>query len=122
MVSWRGATGGRAGVGRLLILLLLDDGRIVPGASSETAFSQQLMQLNQCRYRHARRTEPHPGADGRIQDPRCGHDDHPRRRLEVDNSSGFTLLAALAADAVPIQGVPAIVDFDLLSDMGRMTG
>jgi hypothetical protein len=79
------------------------------------------MQLNQCRHRHARRAEPHPGADGRIQDPRCGHDDHPRRRLEVDNSSGFTLLAALAADAVPIQGVPAIVDFDLLPDMGRMT-
>jgi hypothetical protein len=46
MLSWRGAAGSSAGVGRLLILLLLDDDRIVPGASSETALDQQLMQLN----------------------------------------------------------------------------
>jgi len=31
------------------MLLLLDDGRIVPGASSETALDQQLMQLSQSR-------------------------------------------------------------------------
>ena len=121
MLSWCGAAGGSAGVGRLLILLLLDDDRIVPGASSETAPDQQVMQLNQCRQRHARRAEPHPGAGDRIQDPRCGHDDHAGRRLEVDNSAGFTLLAALAPDAVAIQGVPAIMDLDLLPDMGRMT-
>jgi hypothetical protein len=43
MLSWRGAADDRAGVGRLLILLLLDDGRIVQGASSETALDQQVM-------------------------------------------------------------------------------
>jgi hypothetical protein len=32
------------------------------------------------------------------------------------------VLPALAGDAVPIQGVPAIVNLDLLPDMGRMTG
>jgi hypothetical protein len=80
-----------------------------------------VMQLNQCRQRHARRAKPHPGAGGGIQDPRRSHDDYAGRRLEVDNSAGFTLFAALAPDAVAIQGVPAIMDLDLLPDMGRMT-
>jgi hypothetical protein len=81
MLSWRGAADGSAGVGRLLILLLLDDGRIVQGASSETALDQQLMQLNQRRHCHARRAERHSGAGGGIQDPGCGHENHARCRL-----------------------------------------
>jgi len=121
MLSWRGAADGSAGVGGLLILLLLDDGQIVQGASSETALDQQLMQLIQRRYRHARRAERHCGAGGGIQDPRRGHDDHAGCRLEVNNGSGSALLATLAPDAATIEGVPAIMDLDLLPDMGRMT-
>ena len=49
MLSWRGAADSTAGAGEFLMLLLLDDGRIVPGASSETALDQQLMQLSQRR-------------------------------------------------------------------------
>jgi hypothetical protein len=49
MLSWRGAADGSAGVGGLLISLLLEDGRIVQGASSETALDQQVMQLGQPR-------------------------------------------------------------------------
>ncbi len=49
MLSWRGAADSAAGAGEFLMLLLLDDGRIVPGASSETALGQQLMQLSQRR-------------------------------------------------------------------------
>ena len=71
MLSWRGAADGSGGVGRLLILLLLDDGRIVQGASSETTLDQQVMQLIQRRYRHARRAERHSGAGGGIQHPRA---------------------------------------------------
>ena len=122
MLSWRGAADGRAGVGRLLILLLLDDGRIVQRASSETALDQQVMQLIQCRYRHARRAERHSGAGGGIQDPGRGHDDHAGCRLEENNGSGSALLATLAPDAATIEGVPAIMDLDRLPDMGRMTG
>jgi hypothetical protein len=66
MLSWREAANGSAGVGGFLILLLLDDDRIVPGASSKTALDQQAMQLNQRRYRHARCAERHSGAGGRI--------------------------------------------------------
>jgi hypothetical protein len=100
-------------------LLLLDDGRIVLGASSETVLDQQLMQLHQRRYRQARRAESHPSADGRIQYPCRGHNDHARCRLEVNNTSGYALLATLTPD----NGgrVPAILDLDLLPDVtGRL--
>jgi hypothetical protein len=49
MLSWRGAADSIGGAGEFFMLLLLDDGRIVPGASSKTAFDQQLMQLSQRR-------------------------------------------------------------------------
>jgi hypothetical protein len=47
MLSWRGVAGSTSDAGEFLMLLLLDDGRIVPGASSETSLGQQLMQLSQ---------------------------------------------------------------------------
>jgi hypothetical protein len=47
MLSWRGAADSTAGAGEFLMLLLLDDDRIVPGASPETALCQELMQLNE---------------------------------------------------------------------------
>jgi hypothetical protein len=47
MLSWRGAADSTPDAGEFLMLLLLDDGRIVPGASSETSLGQQLMQLSQ---------------------------------------------------------------------------
>jgi hypothetical protein len=122
MLSWRKAMGGGAGIGRFFILPLQDDSRIVPGASSKTALDQQMMQLNQRRYSHARRADLHSDADGRIHDPRRRHDDHAGCRFEVDNGSGGALLAALASNAAAIEGVPAIMDLDLLPDMGRMTG
>jgi hypothetical protein len=49
MLSWRGAADSIPDAGEFLMLLLLDDGRIVPGASFETALGQQLMQLSQRR-------------------------------------------------------------------------
>jgi hypothetical protein len=104
------------------MLLLLDDGRIVPGASSEPALDQQLMQLNQRRYRDVRHAERHPSAGGGIQYPRRRHNDHAGRRLEVNNGSGYALLATATPNAAPIECVPAIMDLDLLPDMGRMTG
>ena len=120
-LSWRGAAAADcAGVGRLGILLLQDDGRIVLGALPETLPDQQMMKLDQRCLHHARGPERHAGAGGGIQDPCRGHDDDTRRRLEVDNGAGYTLLAALASDTTPVEGVPAIVDLDLLPDMGRM--
>jgi hypothetical protein len=101
-------------------LLLQDDGRIVLGASPEILRDQQMVKLDQCCLRHARGPERHASAGGGIQNPCRGHDDDARRRLEVGNGARYTLLAALAPDTTPIEGVPAIVDRDLLPDMGRM--
>jgi ABC-type glutathione transport system ATPase component len=53
---------------------------------------------------------------------RRGHNDHAGCRLEVDNGSGYALLSTLTPDAAAIEGVPAILDLDLVPDMGRMTG
>jgi hypothetical protein len=49
MLSWRGAADSTAGAREFFMLLLLDDDRIVPRASSKTALDQQLMQLSQRR-------------------------------------------------------------------------
>jgi hypothetical protein len=53
MLSWREAGDGSVDVGRFFILLLLDDVRIIPGASPESALDQQVMQVNQRRHRGA---------------------------------------------------------------------
>jgi len=103
-------------------MLLLDDVRIVPGASPETAFDQEVTQLNKPRHRHARRADLHSGASHRIQHPRCDHRNHAGCCLDIDEAASDALLAAKAPDATPVKGVPAIMNLDLLPDMGRMTG
>jgi hypothetical protein len=40
----------------------------------------------------------------------------------VNDVADGALLDILASDATPIECVPAIMDLDLLPDMGRMTG
>jgi hypothetical protein len=67
------------------MLLLWDDGRIVPGASSETALDQQLAQLSQRRQLYARRTERHSGASGRVEHPCRHHDDYAGRYLDMND-------------------------------------
>jgi hypothetical protein len=81
---------------------------------------QQMVKLDQRCLRRARGPERHAGAGGGIQDPCRGHDDDARRRLKVRNGAREPLLAALAPDTTPIEGMPAILDLDLLPDMGRM--
>jgi hypothetical protein len=122
MLSWCGATGGSAGVGRFLITLLQDDVRIALKASPETALDQQSMQLGQRPYRYARCADLHSGAGDRIQHPARHDGDDAGARLDVDILVTATLLAVMQADATPMERVPAIVNFDFLPDMGRMTG
>ena len=103
-------------------MLLLDDVRIVPGASPETAFDQQMMQLNEPRHRHARRADLHRGAGDWIQHPCRHHRDNTGRRLDVNELPSDALFAVLPPDTAPVKRVPTVVDLDLLADMGRMTG
>ncbi len=121
MLSWRGAAGNSGSVGRLLILLLLDEGRIVQGASSETMLDQKLMQLSQRRYGNARPANRHSGTDGRIKHPTGNDDDHARRRFDVNELAASAVLRVVAANTPPIKGVPAVTNLNFLPDMGRMT-
>ena len=50
------------------------------------------------------------------------HDDHAGRYLDVNDLAAGAPLNILASNTTPIECVPAIVDLDLLPDMGRMTG
>lgn len=120
MLSWSRAAG-NGSVGRLLILLLLGDGRIVQGASPETTFNQLLMQLCQRRYGHARHAKRHSGASAGIEHPGGHDDDHTRRRFEMNHLAASAPLRVLPANPPPVEGVPAVTNLNFLPDMGRMT-
>jgi hypothetical protein len=47
MRSWRGGFDGGSGIGKFLIMLLLDNSRIVPEASPGTAFDKDVMRVDQ---------------------------------------------------------------------------
>ncbi|MGO9419057.1 hypothetical protein [Roseiarcus sp.] len=102
-------------------MLLLDDGGIARGVSSETALDQQVMKVSQRRYAQARRAERHYGARRRIEYPRRHHHDHAGRHLDVDELTAGAPLRVLAANTPPMKRVPSVTNFDFLPDMGRMT-
>ena len=126
MLSWRGTTDGAGVVGtdfrELFILLLLGDSRIAKGASPKTALDEEPMQIAQSSDIGAGRANLHAGAGGRIQHPGRQHDDHARRRLDVDNPAGGALLTVLPPNTATVEGMPPVMDFDFLPDMGRMNG
>jgi hypothetical protein len=79
------------------------------------------MQRAERRQRHLWRTDLEAGTIDRIDLPRR-HDRHiARRQLDVHELARRALLDLNAARASPTQGMPAIVDGDILPDMGRMT-
>jgi hypothetical protein len=104
MLSWLGGLDGSVGIGRFLIMLLLDDVRIVPGASPETAFNQEVTQLNQPRHRHARRADLHSDASHRIQHPRWDHRNYAGCCLDVDKAASSAMFAVPAPDTTPVKG------------------
>jgi len=122
ILSWRGAADDSAGVGRFHILLLLDGGRIAQEALSQAVLGQQLMELSQRRYGDARRAECHSGADRRIEHPCRQPDDQAGRHCDVNNHIAAAPLSKLAPKTAPIKCMPAIIDLNLLPDMGRMAG
>ena len=121
MLSWRADVGGGAGLGGFAMMLLPGGVRTAPGALPGTTLDQQMVQVSEGRHRHARRTELHPGAGDRVEHPRRQDRDHAGRHLDVHEATGEAILAVLPPDAPPVQRMPAVVNHDLLPDMGRMT-
>ena len=83
---------------------------------------KQLMQFSQGRDRHKRRPQLHPGTSGGIEHP-CRDDyDVAGRHLDMNNLAAGAPLDVLASNSPPIQRMPAVMNLNLLPDMGRMTG
>lgn len=91
------------------------------GASPKAALRQQLIQFGQGGDGCARSAEVHAGARSCIEHPGGHNDDDARAHLNVDNLACRSLLAVLTSHTTAVQRVPAVEDFDLLPDMGRMT-
>jgi len=79
------------------------------------------MQLGQRRYGRLRRPQRHSGAGDRIEHPRGHDDEYAGGRFDVNDLAASAALPILAANTPPIEGVPAVIDFYFLPDMGRMT-
>src|SRR4051794_17880276 len=79
------------------------------------------MQFDERVYRYPARANLHACARDRIEHPRRQDRDDARLRFDLHEPPGDTLLAAAEANATPVEGMPAIVDYDFLPDMGRMT-
>ena len=127
MLSCCGAVGDESGAvgadgGGLIIWLLLDDVGIVRRACPQTAFNEQVLQVDQPRNRSARCADLHGRADDRVQHPRCYDRDYAGRHLNVDDAPRGALLDAALLDWPPVQRMPTVMNLDFLPDMGRMTG
>jgi hypothetical protein len=79
------------------------------------------MQFSQGRDRHPRRSQLHPGTSGGIEHPCRNDHDVARRHLDMNNLAAGAPLDVLASNSPPIQRMPAVMNLNLLPDMGRMT-
>jgi hypothetical protein len=105
----------------LSISLLLDDDRVVRGASPISSLAEESMQFDERVHRHPAGADLHACARDRIEHPRCDNRDDAGLRFDLHEPPGETLLAAAQANATPVEGMPAVIDHDVLPDMGRMT-
>jgi len=79
------------------------------------------VQITQGIYRDSRRPERHAGTDAGIQHPvgQCCYD--TRLDLNMNDAAGRALLAVMGVCTSTVERMPAIVNFNFLPDMGRMT-
>jgi hypothetical protein len=122
MLSWRCDVGDGTGIDSFVMALLLDDARIARRFSPKTKHDQQLVQVSKRVCCHARRSDLHPDAGNRIQHPRRQDCDYTRQHLDMNKAAGLAPLAALPPDTLAVKRVPTVINFNFLSDMGRMNG
>jgi hypothetical protein len=78
------------------------------------------VQIAQRHHGDSRVTKLHARTRGSIQHPPGNHLDRTASGIDVDYSASAALLNISNLDAVPIQRVPTIMDFNFVPDMGRM--
>src|SRR3954454_7674703 len=79
------------------------------------------MQFDERVHRYPADADLHACARDRIEHPRRHNRDDAGLRFDLHEPPGATLLTAAEANAMPKEGMPAIMDHDFLPDMGRMT-
>jgi hypothetical protein len=81
-----------------------------------------LLQYQQRRQINARRAHHHLRTRDRIEHPAGDGDDDACRPLHLHKLARCSLLYAPNKNLAPETGVPRVMDFQLLTDMGRMNG
>jgi hypothetical protein len=104
------------------MIILPNDSGIAPGVCGVGGAHQQPLQFNKCREIHARRARGHRGANDRIKHPVSNGNNYARWTHDAQKSTGRSLRCAPDDHLVAKIGVPAVMDFQLLPDMGRMNG
>lgn len=89
-------------------------------ASPKSLLREENVQLVKRIQRDPRRTQFHGRADRWTEHPRGNDDDDSRTDFYVNDLAVGAMLAVLPPDATPVEGMPAIEDFNFLPDMGRM--
>ncbi|MFO1427203.1 MAG: hypothetical protein U1F11_09550 [Steroidobacteraceae bacterium] len=104
------------------MVILLNDSGIAPGVCGVGGAHQQPLQFNKCREIHARRALGHRGANDGIKHPVSNGNNHARWTRDAQKSPCRSLCYAPNDDLAAKIGMPAVMDFQLLPDMGRMNG
>jgi hypothetical protein len=81
-----------------------------------------LLQFQQRRQINARRAHHHLRTRDRIEHPAGDGDDDACRPLHLHKLARCSLLYAPNKNLAPEIGMPRVMDFQLLRDMGRMNG
>src|SRR3954466_2526808 len=79
------------------------------------------MQCDERVHRYPAGADLHARARNRIEHPRRYNRDDAGLRFDLHEPPRATLLTAAEANATPEEGMPAIMDHDVLPEMGRMT-
>ena len=103
-------------------MILPNDSGIAPGVCGVGGAHQQPLQFNKCREIHARSALGHRGANDRIKHPVSNGNNHARRAHDAQKSPRCSLRYASDDDLAAKIGMPAVLNFQLLPDMGRMNG
>jgi hypothetical protein len=104
------------------IVFLPNDCDIVPGVCGVASVDQQPIQFDKCRQIDAWRAHDHSGASHRIEHPTGNGNHDTGRPLHLKKLACRSLLYASHDDFAAKIWMPSIMDFKLLSDMGRMNG
>jgi hypothetical protein len=104
------------------MVILPKDSGIAPGVCGLGGAHQQPLQFNKCREIHAWRALGHRSANDWIKHPVGNGHDHARRTQDAQKSTRRPLRYAPDNDLAAEIGMPAVMDFQLPPDMGRMNG